>query len=178
VLAQMSDEHLFVMEYLEPEEFPVWKAELAAGRVDPAFSGSVGAILGEVHAATAGDPGVRKDFASDDFFHALRIEPYLEATAHAHSDLAPQLRALATRTANTRLALVHGDISPKNILVGPAGPLFLDAETAWYGDPAFDVAFCLNHLLLKCLWVPGEKEALFRCIRPRACRPGRLGASR
>jgi aminoglycoside phosphotransferase (APT) family kinase protein len=49
---------------------------------------------------------------------------------------------------------VHGDISPKNILVGPRGPVFLDAECAWWGDPAFDLAFCLNHLLLKCLWTP------------------------
>jgi hypothetical protein len=32
--------------------------------------------------------------------------------------------------------------------------VFLDAECAWYGDPAFDLAFCLNHLLLKCLWRP------------------------
>src|SRR6202021_3231686 len=43
----------------------------------------------------------------------------------------------------------HGDISPKNILHGTAGPVFLDAECAWFGDPAFDLAFCLNHLLLK-----------------------------
>src|SRR5690606_24626353 len=57
-------------------------------------------------------------------------------------------------TASTRLALVHGDVSPKNILIGPNGPVFLDAECAWYGDPAFDLAFCLNHLLLKCLWTP------------------------
>jgi aminoglycoside phosphotransferase (APT) family kinase protein len=49
---------------------------------------------------------------------------------------------------------VHGDVSPKNILIGPGGPIFLDAECAWYGDPAFDLAFCLNHLLLKCLWTP------------------------
>jgi len=27
----------------------------------------------------------------------------------------------------------------------------LDAEVAWYGDPAFDVAFLINHLLLKAL---------------------------
>ena len=52
-------------------------------------------------------------------------------------------------TLATKRALVHGDVSPKNILQGPAGPVFLDAECAWFGDPAFDLAFCLNHLLLK-----------------------------
>jgi aminoglycoside phosphotransferase (APT) family kinase protein len=162
ILAELSDEHLFVMEYLEPGKFPVWKAELAAGHVDSAFAGHVGDILGEIHAATAGNPVVRQDFASDDFFYALRIEPYLEATARAHPDLASEIGTLAKRTANTRLALVHGDVSPKNILVGPDGPLFLDAETAWYGDPAFDLAFCLNHLLLKCVGVPEAHEALLQ----------------
>jgi aminoglycoside phosphotransferase (APT) family kinase protein len=55
-------------------------------------------------------------------------------------------------------------VSPKNILVAPAGPVFLDAECAWYGDPAFDLAFCLNHLLLKCLWVPGARGAFLECF--------------
>jgi Ser/Thr protein kinase RdoA (MazF antagonist) len=59
---------------------------------------------------------------------------------------------------------VHGDASPKNILFGPRGPVFLDAETAWYGDPAFDLAFCLNHLLLKCLWRPATRDAFLRCF--------------
>ena len=62
--------------------------------------------------------------------------------------------ALSRLTLATKLTLVHGDVSPKNILVGPDGPVFLDAECAWYGDPAFDLAFCLNHMLLKCLWTP------------------------
>ena len=54
---------------------------------------------------------------------------------------------------------MHGDVSPKNILVGATGPVFLDAECAWWGDPAFDIAFCLNHLLLKCLWTPAATAA-------------------
>jgi Ser/Thr protein kinase RdoA (MazF antagonist) len=49
---------------------------------------------------------------------------------------------------------VHGDVSPKNILLGKNGPVLLDAECATWSDPAFDLAFCLNHLLLKCLWTP------------------------
>jgi enolase len=71
------------------------------------------------------------------------------------------LESLAERTARTNLTVVHGDVSPKNILLGARGPIFLDAECAWFGDPAFDLAFCLNHLLLKTLWVPSvERELL------------------
>src|SRR5207237_3443063 len=90
-------------------------------------------------------------FGSDEDFTTIRLEPYLIATARAHPDLAGPLQRLAQVTAETHLALVHGDVSPKNILIGRRGPVFLDAECAWYGDPAFDLAFCLNHLLLKCL---------------------------
>src|SRR6185295_87854 len=60
----------------------------------------------------------------------------------------------------TKLALVHGDVSPKNIMIGPDGPVFLDAECAWYGDPAFDLAFCLNHLLLKSAPSAPSRDAL------------------
>ena len=63
--------------------------------------------------------------------------------------------------------LVHGDFSPKNILQGPNGPVILDAECAWFGDPAFDVAFMLNHLLLKGAWRPQWRARyvdLFRAL--------------
>ena len=77
---------------------------------------------------------------------------------------------------------MHGDVSPKNILVGPHGPVLLDAECAWWGDPAFDLAFCLNHLLLKCLWTPGgdaraSSPASTRWRTP-ICARRRLGAAR
>jgi aminoglycoside phosphotransferase (APT) family kinase protein len=67
-------------------------------------------------------------------------------------------------TRNNKKALVHGDVSPKNILRGPNGPVFLDAECAWWGDPAFDLAFCLNHLLLKCLWTPRARSGFLTCF--------------
>ena len=105
-------------------------------------------------------PGAACEFATDATFEAIRLEPYLLATARAHPDLAAVLHRLAETTARTRLSVVHGDVSPKNILVGPEGPVFIDAECAWFGDPAFDLAFCLNHLLLKCLWVPAAAARL------------------
>jgi len=154
LLGQARQAGLLVMEYLDPADHSLWKAELLAGRVDIAFAEAVGARLGAIHAATAGDAALAKRFATDDLFHAIRLEPYLEATARAHPDRADALMALVETTAAMKLVLAHGDVSPKNILCGPAGPVFLDAECAWYGDPAFDLTFCLNHLLLKCLWRP------------------------
>jgi aminoglycoside phosphotransferase (APT) family kinase protein len=159
-----DDSGVFAMEYLDGATYPLWKAELHARRADPAFAGLVGERLARVHAATAGRADVARQFATDAGFYAIRLEPYLIATARVHADLAPVLHALAERTAGTRLALVHGDVSPKNILVGPAGPVFLDAECAWYGDPAFDLAFCLNHLLLKGAWVPEAQASYLACF--------------
>ena len=114
----------------------------------------MGRTIAAIHAATAHSKSVAERFANDAVFHSIRLEPYLEATARAHPALEAALLALSRDTLATRLALVHGDVSPKNILVGAKGPVFLDAECAWFGDPAFDLAFCLNHLLLKCIWVP------------------------
>jgi aminoglycoside phosphotransferase (APT) family kinase protein len=164
VIGHDDEALLFAMEYLEPAAHRLWKADLLDGRVDVDFAGTMGGRLAAVHAATAGDAEIEGAFPTGAFFEALRLEPYLRATARRHPDLAVPLNALADRTASTRVALVHGDVSPKNILAGPAGPVLLDAECAWYGDPAFDLAFCLNHLLLKCLNRPEKTGAFLRAF--------------
>jgi len=145
-----------VTRYLDPEAYPLWKGQLLDGRVEVEVARAVGTRLGRIHARTAGDAEIARSFQSDAIFHAIRLEPYLLATAEAQPMVAGPLRALARRTAATRRALVHGDVSPKNILVGRLGPIFLDAECAWYGDPAFDMAFVLNHLCLKAAYRPAD----------------------
>lgn len=164
LIADGTTDRLFVMEFLDPVRHPVWKGQLSQGSVDPHFAGLVGRALAGIHAATADRPDLAARFDTGTAFHALRLEPYLEAAARRHPDRATELLSLARTTATTRRALVHGDVSPKNILCGPAGPIFLDAECAWYGDPAFDLAFCLNHLLLKCLWVPAAAPRFLACF--------------
>jgi aminoglycoside phosphotransferase (APT) family kinase protein len=152
------------MEYLAPAQHSLWKAQLRDGHADPVFAAAVAASLARIHAATARDASVAGEFPTDQIFYDIRLEPYLLATARAHPDLGAQLRALVATTQANRHALVHGDVSPKNILCGPQGPVFLDAECAWWGDPAFDLAFCLNHLLLKCLWTPTARQAFLACF--------------
>ncbi|MFZ4757005.1 MAG: phosphopyruvate hydratase [Burkholderiaceae bacterium] len=150
------------MAWLPPATHPVWKPLLRTADCDPGFAGEVAEVLVAIHAATAGDPRIAARFDTGALFHALRLEPYLLAAADRHPTAAARLRTLVAVTAGTRRALVHGDVSPKNILVGPRGPVLLDAECAWYGDPAFDAAFCLNHLLLKTLWHPQAAGSLLR----------------
>ncbi|MEE9278865.1 MAG: aminoglycoside phosphotransferase family protein [Myxococcota bacterium] len=164
LLGHLPEAHLFVMEYLDPKDFSLWKAELRAGRADPSIAAEVGRRIASIHAATAGDAEVAERFDTSELFTALRLEPYFLHTAELHCDLEAVLHDLVARTLATRLALIHGDVSPKNIVLGSRGPVFLDAECAWYGDPAFDLAFCLNHLLLKCLWVPRARTGLLECF--------------
>ena len=154
----------FVMQYLAPDDHPVWKSQLRDGVIDPLFASATGCRLAAIHSATAGDADIAQRFATDHIFYPIRPEPYLIATARLHPDVAPQLQRLSDVTMQTRRALVHGDVSPKNILCGPHGPVFLDAECAWYGDPAFDLAFVLNHILLKGVWRPQWSDRYVDCF--------------
>jgi len=168
VIAHAPELGFFAMDYLPPATHPVWKRQLQAGRASADFARQVGATLGVIHASTAGRSEIAWKFNADSLFCAIRLEPYLEFTATRHPELKDALDALIARTLANRKVLVHGDVSPKNILVGPAGPIFLDAECAWYGDPAFDLAFCLNHLLLKCLWTRSATEGFLDCFEALA----------
>jgi aminoglycoside phosphotransferase (APT) family kinase protein len=162
VLAEDRQHGIALMEYLPPEDFLLWKAELLAGRADPHVPGAVANALGRIHAATLNDAEVAAEFPTDALFDALRLDPYLRFTASRHSDLAERILSVLDTTARTRIALVHGDVSPKNILVSKRDghTVLLDAECAWYGDPAFDAAFCLNHLVLKSVHLPAIRHEL------------------
>ena len=154
----------FAMAWLDPADHPVWKSQLMGGIAKVETARAVGNVLSRIHNACAHDPEVAAEFANDSNFHAIRLDPYFGASAIKHPDCAFALRDLIKRTATTKQTLVHGDVSPKNILVGPGSPLFLDAECAWYGDPAFDLAFCMAHLFLKCVYRPGETLNYLACF--------------
>jgi aminoglycoside phosphotransferase (APT) family kinase protein len=160
ILLHDSRSGFIAMEFLDPASHPVWKTQLRDGIVDPAFAARVGDRLARIHLSSAGHTNIAATVNDDALFRAIRLEPYLEFTAVRHPDIAKHLSNQVTQTLTNKWALVHGDVSPKNILAGPSGPVFLDAECAWFGDPAFDLAFCLNHLLLKCLWTPASTPDL------------------
>lgn len=167
VLAQSDTENAFLMEYFDSKQYPVWKKSLASGDVNSEVAAKLGSALGLIHQTTAADKSLKAKFENDSVFHQIRIEPYFLATAKANPDVAQEIKRLSKLLSETELALVHGDISPKNILAHVEGEtvdiVILDAECAVYSDPAFDLAFLLNHLLLKSFLVPKKLNELHRC---------------
>ena len=141
----------FAMEFLEG--FANWKMLLLKGYCDPDQARAAARILGTIHRQTWNDSKVREEFESTENFNQLRIDPYLLTTAErtGNTHLATEIRFEAKRLREQRLCLVHGDYSPKNLLFQGDRLVVLDCEVAWFGDPTFDVAFLLNHLLLKAL---------------------------
>jgi len=160
VLRVVPEVHAFVME-CAPVGSETWKAELMDGAVDLGTARAAGQLLGRIHATTAGDPTLEAEFADTSFFTELRIEPYLHHAAARHPELATRLAALGQQLGEPGICLVHGDYSPKNILVTPGGRLLLlDHEVAHWGQPAFDVAFVVSHLCLKAVHFRGSVRHL------------------
>ncbi len=128
-----------------------WKEQLLNGETDPVVAEKVGTALGAIRAGTAGSSEVRGRFLDDRPFVQLRIDPYHRAAARAHPDVAAVIRQEAQRMLGVKIALVHGDYSPKNVIVTGQDIFLVDFEVAHYGNPVFDLAFMFNHLLLKAM---------------------------
>lgn len=153
--------HLLLMEDMAPPRWRCWKPDLLAGHVEPSLGTRLGEFLGAIQARAAAEPGLAARFDNGALFHALRVRPFLLVTADAHPDRARQLRDLADALAAPPATLVHGDFSPKNLLVDDDGAfVLLDAECACWGAAHFDASFLLSHLLLKWALHPEASKAL------------------
>lgn len=148
---------------LAPESFGNWKQLLLSGDVRPQIGARLGQLLAAWHVASAGNSGLLAEFDDIEAFTQLRTDPFYEVAAERNPDVADVVRGLVERMSGTRTALVHGDFSPKNILVdaAPSSELWvIDWEVAHAGDPIFDVAFLLHHLVCKMIASPGDRTAL------------------
>lgn len=142
------ESHSFAMERL-PERLIPWKARLLACDVDVKTAQQAGRLLGQLHTRTHDRSELAAEFHDQSHLHSLRIRPYHQRVAERRPDLADAIGSVVDRMLADRQCLVHGDYSPKNLLTDSEDVVILDCEVAHWGDPRFDIAFCLCHLLLK-----------------------------
>ncbi len=148
-----------------------WKQCLLRGEVSSAVAARAGSLVGRLHAESAGRPWLHTDFDCWEAFEQLRVRPYFGAMIEADPSRRDMVMSHVAAMRDRRVCLVHGDVSPKNLLTGggagsaPGLLWLIDFEVACAGDPAFDVAFMLTHLCMKALHGAADPGALLHAAR-------------
>jgi len=140
-----------------------WKQDMLEGRIHPEMGEKLGKILAKWHNTTATDEAIKAKFMEGELFEQLRVSPFYRAVAAKNPNLQVVINSLIEEITTVKIALVHGDFSPKNILAtSDHSPIVLDFEVAHTGNPVFDLGFICAHLLCKTIRTnnSGEKEAL------------------
>lgn len=143
-----------------PQPHENWKSILLRGEVNPNHIRQFADLLASIFQnSIRNERELAPLFDDRSFFESLRLEPYYAYSAQQVPAAAAFLRDLIANTRSRRIALVHGDYSPKNVLVHQGRLILLDHEVIHWGDPAFDVGFALTHLLSKAHHLPPNRTS-------------------
>jgi 5-methylthioribose kinase len=156
VLFSDRENYVFAMKPA-PAEARNWKHLLLAGETDVAVAEQAGAVLGRMHDATGRNPRLVEAFRDPTVFVQLRVDPFYRRVQERRPEVAHIVAPIIDRMLSERLALCHGDYTPKNMLVHGRGFTLVDYETAYLGDPTMDLGLCLCHLLLKAVKFADER---------------------
>jgi len=147
--------------FLDPERFilildrvpvgsTVWKSDLLDGVINPDVAAVLGTTLANWHNYGEKNKEARLQFMEDSLFEQLRIDPFYRFVAAKNEALKPVIGKLIKELEGDKSTIVHGDFSPKNIMVGMDDQVYIvDFEVTHVGNPVFDLAFLLAHLLCK-----------------------------
>ena len=158
ILGHDSKKYILAMEWFKPESYVLWKKKLLDMSIEIKDGNTISRILSKKHAYFYGKANYKKKFENDKTFHDIRIEPYILFTSKFYPKYENFFFDAAKSLVSNKKTVIHGDFSPKNILIGPSFPVILDAETACWGDPIFDLAFCNNHIILKSILNSSNKK--------------------
>lgn len=165
VVADDPAAHVAVLGWFDPSRWTNWKQQLLGGLVRPAVGSELGELLAKVHRASAQRPELAREFDNMDLLEALRLEPFFVAAMRDNAFVAHRLREVVDLLKSHRTAVIHGDVSPKNVLIHISRPpVLLDAECACWADPAFDVAFLCAHLLLKAAHMSRYRDWFYETV--------------
>ena len=138
----------------------VWKSELLEGIYRPQVARTLGVTLSQWHNYGIINPAAHKKFMEDTLFDQLRIDPFYRFVAAKNVNLQDSIHQLIAELENDKSTIVHGDFSPKNFMVTEDDHVYiLDFEVMHVGNPVFDLAFIVAHLLCKFFHAPNAEEA-------------------
>jgi 5-methylthioribose kinase len=143
--------YLYAMSAAPPDHV-VWKNELLSGLARTEIAAACGSVLGTLHGKSWHDALVASRFNDRQFFEDLRIDPYYRQVSRVLPEFSAEISRLIDSVWHERHALVHGDFSPKNLLVHGNRVTLIDFEVGHYGDAAFDLGFFLTHLVFKAFY--------------------------
>jgi fructosamine-3-kinase len=159
LLFEDHEQHLLAMEAV-PQPNENWKSMLLAGGVEAGHFRQFATLLATIHReAYRRRSELERIFADRSFFESLRLEPYYGYSAQQVPSASGFLESLIHETLSCRITLVHGDFSPKNILIHCGHLVLLDHEVIHFGDPAFDLGFSMAHFLSKAHHMPARRSA-------------------
>jgi 5-methylthioribose kinase len=141
-----------------------WKQQLLAGNIDVALGERVGAVLGRIHQASAGNADFQR-FRDRTVFVQLRVDPFYWRIQERRPEVAAAVAPLIEQMMERSEALCHGDYSPKNILTHDGSFTLVDYETAHLGDSTMDLGFCVSHLLLKAVKLTSARDRLMELVQ-------------
>jgi 5-methylthioribose kinase len=158
---QLSPTQVPKLVFLDPERFilvlervpvgsTVWKSDLLAGVINPDVGAALGKTLATWHNYADGNAEVKIKFMEDSLFEQLRIDPFYRFVAAKNPQIEVAIRKLINELEGDKTTIVHGDFSPKNIMVAMNDDVYiLDFEVTHVGNPVFDIAFLVAHLVCK-----------------------------
>ena len=161
VLFEDQPNYIFAMTAAPPGS-ETWKSQLLRGEADPGIAENVGLTLAALIRESWHSPELAEQFGDITIFEELRLDPYYRRLATVYPGLQEHFQRRIEACRTRRVSLVHGDWSPKNILVHGGNAVAIDFEAIHFGDPSFDAAFLLNHLLLKTFYGIAGTEDLAR----------------
>ena len=168
---QISPKQVPKLLFLDPDRFilvlervalgsTVWKSDLLAGVINPDIGAKLGHTLASWHNYGQRNPSAKDKFMEDSLFDQLRIDPFYRFVADKNPSLQVWIRKLINELEGDKTTIVHGDFSPKNIMISMSDEVFiLDFEVTHVGNPVFDISFLIAHLLCKFFHAPDALQA-------------------
>lgn len=157
-----QEENIIALETVK-EPHQNWKTLLLSGSLNEKYPKDFGSLLGKIHRqGHAQEAEAKNMFGQISYFDSLRLDAYYRYSAGQCPKASDFYKDLINETLSTRITVVHGDYSPKNILIYEKSLILLDHEVIHWGDPAFDLGFAMTHFLSKANHLPEHRSAFIQ----------------